>query len=499
MQHVPFCFSGFVALEPKLFSFNNPKGACVQCNGLGYLSDMENMDENVSEVQSDHFETEDMEDIFERNKCSVCQGSRLNSFALNVKIQDKNIAELSAMSMEELNQFCTNLKFQKYQVVADKILSKIQKDLNFFLKIGLGYLSLGRSIRTLAGGEAQRIRLMSQISSPLIGILYVLDEPSIGLHPIDHGRLLEILFQLRDRGNTVLMVEHDERTIRCADHLIDMGPEAGRLGGEIIAEGSVKKIMQSAGSITGAYLSGKRKIPVPIRRRSVGKKVLEIKSATGNNLQKINVKIPLGCLVGVTGVSGSGKSTLIMDTLYKALLMKLYDNHSVQPAPFEKITGVDFLDKVVAVNQKPIGRTPRSIPATYIGIMTGIRRLMSLVPESRMCGYTAGDFSFNIKGGRCEYCLGTGQVKQEMLFLPSAVLNCDICQGRRYSEEILNIRYKRKNIHDILSMDVSLACQFFENHRFIKGPLELLKEVGLGYLTLGQSSVTLSGGEAQRN
>ena len=494
----PICFSGFPALEPKLFSFNNPKGACVQCNGLGYLSDMEGRDENVSEVQSDHFETEDVEDIFERKKCSVCQGRRLNPFALNVKIKDRNIAELSTMSIEELNQFCTKLKFQKYQIVADKILSKIQKDLNFFLKIGLGYLSLDRPIRTLAGGEAQRIRLMSQISSPLIGVLYVLDEPSIGLHPMDHNRLLEILFQLRDRGNTVLMVEHDERTIRCADHLIDMGPEAGCLGGQIVAEGSVKKIMQFAGSITGAYLSGKRKIPVPIRRRSVGKKVLEIKSATGNNLQKINVKIPLGCLVGVTGVSGSGKSTLIMDTLYKALLMKLYDNHSVQPAPFEEITGLDFLDKMVAVNQKPIGRTPRSIPATYIGIMTGIRRLMSLVPESRMCGYTTGDFSFNIKGGRCEYCLGTGQVKQEMLFLPSAVLNCDICQGCRYSEEILNIRYKRKNIHDILSMDVSLACQFFENHSFIKGPLELLKEVGLGYLTLGQSSVTLSGGEAQR-
>lgn len=494
----PICFSGFVALEPKLFSFNNPKGACEECNGLGYLSDMEDRDGDMSEEQSDDFEAEAPEDVFEKKKCSVCQGTRLNSFALNVKIKNKNIAELSSMSMEELNRFCAGLKFKKYQVVADKILDKIQQDLNFFLKIGLSYLSLDRPIRTLSGGEAQRIRLMSQISSPLIGVLYILDEPSIGLHPVDHDKLLEILFQLRNRGNTVLMVEHDEKTIRCADHLIDMGPEAGCLGGQVIAEGNVKKIMQSSGSITGSYLSGEKNIPVPAVRRSIGKKSVEIKAATGNNLKKINVQIPLGCLVGVTGVSGSGKSTLVMDTLYKALLVELYHNNSVQPAPFEKIVGLNFLDKVVAVNQKPIGRTPRSIPATYIGVMTRIRQLMSLVPESRMSGYTPGDFSFNIKGGRCEHCLGTGQIKQEMLFLPSATLSCDICQGRRYSEEILNIRYKGKNIHDILSMDVATACKFFENHTFIKGPLELLKEVGLSYLTLGQSSVTLSGGEAQR-
>ena len=493
----PVCFSGFVALEPKLFSFNNPKGACVQCNGLGYVSDEHINEDDVSEEQSD-FETEDVEDIFERKKCSVCQGTRLNSFALNVRIKNKNIAELSSMSMEELSRFCASLKFKKYQLVADKILNKIQQDLEFFSKIGLPYLSLNRSIRTLSGGEAQRIRLMSQISSPLIGVLYILDEPSIGLHPVDHDRLLEILFQLRDRGNTVLMVEHDEKTIRCADHLIDMGPEAGCLGGQVVIEGSVKKVMQSFKSITGTYLSGKRKIPVPAVRRSISKKSLEIKAATGNNLKNINVQIPLGCLVGVTGVSGSGKSTLVMDTIYKALLVELYRNNSVQPAAFKKIKGVNFLDKVVAVNQKPIGRTPRSIPATYIGVMTRIRQLMSLVPESRMSGYTPGDFSFNIKGGRCEHCLGTGQIKQEMLFLPSAVLSCDMCQGRRYSEEILNIRYKGKNIYDILSMDVATACKFFENHSFIKEPLELLKEVGLSYLTLGQSSVTLSGGEAQR-
>ena len=493
----PVCFSGFVALEPKLFSFNNPKGACVQCNGLGYLSDEHINKDDVSEEQSD-FEMEDVEDVFERKKCSICQGTRLNSFALNVKVKNKNIAELSSMSVEELNRFCAGLKFKKYQLVADKILDKIQQDLEFFSKIGLSYLSLDRSIRTLSGGEAQRIRLMSQISSPLIGVLYILDEPSIGLHPVDHNRLLEILFQLRDRGNTILMVEHDEKTIRCADYLIDMGPEAGCLGGQVVTEGSVKKVMQSFKSITGSYLSGKRKIPVPAVRHSISKKLLEIKAATGNNLKKVNVQIPLGCLVGVTGVSGSGKSTLVMDTLYKALLVKLYRNHSIQPAAFKKITGLHFLDKVAAVNQKPIGRTPRSIPATYIGVMTRIRQLMSLVPESRMSGYTPGDFSFNIKGGRCEHCLGTGQIKQEMLFLPSAILSCDLCQGRRYSEEILNIRYKGKNIYDILSMDVATACKFFENHSFIKNPLELLKEVGLGYLTLGQSSVTLSGGEAQR-
>ena len=339
---------------------------------------------------------------------------------------------------------------------------------------------------------------MSQISSPLIGALYVLDEPSIGLHPRDHERLLNILFRIRDRGNTVLMVEHDEKTIRSAEHLIDMGPLAGRKGGYITAEGSLKDIMKFSKSLTGQYLSGKKKIPVPGKKKISGNKILEIKGAEGNNLQKVNVKIPLSCLVGVTGVSGSGKSTLIMDTLYKALLKNLNRTGFTEPHPYKEIKGLKFLDKATAVNQKPIGRTPRSVPATYVGIMSCIRALMAGTPSARVRGYTPGDFSFNIKGGRCENCLGTGQIKQEMLFLPSAVLPCDICQGSRYSDDILNILYKGKNINDILNMEVSTARRFFAHHFLMNRQLQLLEEVGLGYLTLGQSSMTLSGGEAQR-
>lgn len=489
----PVCLTGFPELEPKLFSFNNPKGACRECNGLGYLEeDIE--EEIINEDKSVILEKEDVLKI-----CSHCKGTRLQPFALNVRIKNKNIAELSSLSIDRLYTFCSRLSFpSQYKVVADKILKKINSDLDFLSKMGLGYLSLNRSIRTLSGGEAQRIRLMSQISSPLIGVLYVLDEPSIGLHPKDHGRLLDILFRIRDRGNTVLMVEHDEKTIRSAEHLIDLGPLAGKKGGHIIAEGCVQDIMKSPNSITGHYLSGRKKVPLPDKRKVNTGKALEIRGATGNNLKKINVKIPLSCLVGVTGVSGSGKSTLIMDTLYRALLKQLNRYSFIEPCAYQEIKGLHYLDKVVAINQKPIGRTPRSVPATYVGIMSSIRSLMSQIPASRIRGYTAGDFSFNIKGGRCEHCSGTGQIKQEMLFLPSAVLPCDICQGRRYSNEVLNVLYKGKNINDILNMDISTAQRFFTHHTLIQHRLSLLEQVGLGYLTLGQNSMTLSGGEAQR-
>ena len=492
----PICFSECKTLEPKLFSFNNPKGACPQCKGLGCSP--AGFTENSSRHLPLPEEYEDAEEL-ENKECSSCQGLRLNAFALSVKIQNKNIAELAGMNVEDLSLFCRQLKFKKHQFIADAILNKIQENLSFLLNIGLGYLSLDRSIRTVSGGEAQRIRLMSQISSPLIGVLYILDEPSIGLHPRDQDKLLKILFQLRDRGNTVLMVEHDETTILSADHLIDLGPKAGSAGGKVTAVGNFKEILKSPDSITGAYLSGKKTIPVPTARKKPGrKKILEIKGAEGHNLKKINVQIPLGCLTGITGVSGSGKSTLIIDTLYKALQARLYKNTSVKPAPFNDITGVEFLNRVKAVNQKPIGKTPRSIPATYTGVMTKIRALMALTPAARMRGCQPGDFSFNIKGGRCEHCLGAGQIKQEMLFLPSTVIVCDMCQGRRYGQDILNIKYKGKNIHEILSMNISSACRFFKNHIFIQRPLQLMEEVGLGYLTLGQSSVSLSGGEAQR-
>ncbi len=504
----PVCLTGFPELDPKLFSFNNPKGACPRCNGLGYLReeweapaedwvDGENRAETADTTDKGDDISED--GSIPAQVCPGCKGTRLQPSALSVKIKDKNISELSSFSMEQLSRFCTGLKFpSRYKIVADKILEKINYDLSFMKKIGLGYLSLSRPIRTLSGGEAQRIRLMSQISSPLIGVLYVLDEPSIGLHPRDHERLLNILFHIRDGGNTILMVEHDEKTIRSAEHIIDLGPLAGKQGGRIVAEGSVKDIMQSSKSITGHYLSGTKKIPLPDKRKTSNGKMLEIRGASGNNLQKVNVKIPLSCLVGVTGVSGSGKSTLIMDTLYKALLRQLSRYSFTEPCAYTEINGVEFLDRVVAVNQKPIGRTPRSVPATYVGIMSFIRSLMAQLPSARIRGYTPGDFSFNIKGGRCECCSGTGQIKQEMLFLPSAVLPCDICQGRRYSDEILEILYKGKNIDNILNMNVSTARRFFTHHFLICRQLQLLEQVGLGYLTLGQNSMTLSGGEAQR-
>ena len=396
-------------------------------------------------------------------------------------------------------RFLITLKFPKQlQLVADKILEKILFDLKALKKIGLGYLSLNRPIYTLSGGEAQRIRLVSQISSPLIGVLYILDEPSIGLHPQDHHRLLQMLENIKNRGNTVLMVEHDEKTIRTAEHLIDLGPLAGSQGGQVIAQGSLQEIMNSSHSLTGAYLSGKKTIPIPKKRKKKNQQILEIKGAQGNNLKKIQAQIPLSCLVGVTGVSGSGKSTLIIDTLYKALFKELHPHTNTTPLPYQSITGLEYLDKVIMVNQKPIGKTSRSTPATYVGVMSSIRALMSRTPAARMQGCTPGDFSFNIKGGRCENCLGTGQIKQELLLLPSSVFPCDMCQGRRYSNDILGITYKGKNIHEILNMDISTAHLFFQNHPIIQSQLQLLEEVGLGYLSLGQSSTTLSGGESQR-
>ena len=496
----PVCQTGAPPQEPKMFSFNNPKGACPQCKGLGYRIDTSDFYE-TSEFDTTPYENLELseEETGDTPPCPACAGTRLNPFALNVKIKGKNIADLSALSIEQLSKFCVGLTFPKEdKMIADKILEKIKRDLEFLKKMGVGYLSLSRSIRTLSGGEAQRIRLMSQISSPLIGVLYVLDEPSIGLHPKDHNRLLNILFRIRDRGNTVLMVEHDEKTIRSAEHIIDLGPRAGTEGGRIVAEGSLKEVIKSPRSLTGSYLSGQKKIPIPTKRKKANGKALEIKGAMGHNLKKINVKIPLSLLVGVTGVSGSGKSTLIIDTLYKALLKNLNKAVSSEPCPYKTIKGLNFLDKVTAVNQKPIGRTPRSVPATYVGVMSAIRSLMALIPSARARGYTPGDFSFNIKGGRCENCSGKGQIKQEMLFLPSAVLPCDICQGQRYSDEILNILYKGKNIYEILNMDITSALKFFAHHPLIQNQLKLLEEVGLGYLTLGQSSVTLSGGEAQR-
>ena len=474
----PICFFSALEVEPKLFSFNSPKGACPQCNGLGYDED---------------------EELFFSKICSSCKGQRLRPEALSVVIKNKNIQELSSMDLEELEIFLKKLRFpSKYKVIAHNIIQKILYDLDVLKKIGVSYLSLSRATRTLSGGEAQRIRLASQISSVLRGVLYILDEPSIGLHPADSDVFLKMIQKLKDRDNTVLIVEHDETTIRTADHIVDIGPGAGRQGGRLVAQGSLRDIVTSKKSLTGDYLARRKKIMTPPQRRKKIQHWLEVLGAKGNNLKNVHLKLPLKTFICVTGVSGSGKSSLIVDTLYKALLKKIYKDHSCQPLSFEKILGYEFIDKVILVDQKPIGRTSRSVPATYVGVMSLIRQFMALLPQSRVRGYTSSHFSFNVKGGRCDYCEGAGQIVQEMHFLSDAVIPCENCQGKRYSADVLNIFYKEKNIADILQMTIREAVRFFKDHPKIYRHLKSLDDVGLSYLTLGQSSVTLSGGEAQR-
>jgi excinuclease ABC subunit A len=505
-------------LEPRLFSFNNPRGACPTCNGLGILD----LEEVVSEVvhgkadearrinkvsyvfkkQKLSAEEEDDEntglDEYSVTVCPECEGQRLNETARNVLIDGKNIVQISDLPSEDLMTWMQGLAFiQKQKIIAEKILLQIIFRLTYLTRVGAGYLSLSRPTRTLSGGEAQRIRLATQVGSGLVGVLYVLDEPSIGLHPRDHHRLLGIIQEVRDRGNTVLMVEHDEETIRMADHLIDIGPRAGRLGGVILAEGAPSVLAENPESLTGQYLSGVKKIALPTSRRQGSGKAIILKGATGHNLQNVTLKIPLGTLCGITGVSGSGKSTLIIDTLYR-ILAREFNGSSLRPAPYEKIAGLENLDKVIEINQRPIGRTPRSVPATYVQVFPMIRDLYAAMPESKIRGYKPGHFSFNVKGGRCENCQGGGQIRIEMHFLSDVFVTCEACQGRRYSREILNIKFKEKSIADVLAMSVEEALDFFKNHRHIHRKLETLHRVGLDYMTLGQSSTTLSGGEAQR-
>lgn len=478
-------------LEPRLFSFNSPKGACPTCNGIGNL--------NVSDEESDIGSEEGEEvDEYALLICPDCYGTRLNESARNVLIDKKNISDVSDISASLLAQWLKDLKLNtKEKAIGEKIIEQIVGRLTYLDRVGAGYLSLNRTTRTLSGGEAQRIRLASQVGSGLVGVLYVLDEPSIGLHPRDHHRLLEMIQEIRDRGNTILMVEHDEETIRTADHLIDVGPRAGRLGGQILAEGTPEEVFQVPESLTGQYLSGKRTVPVPQQRREGNGHFLKLNKASGNNLKNVDLKIPLGCFVGVTGVSGSGKSTLIIDTLYRHLAKEL-NKASIQPAPFESFEGIEHLDKVIEINQKPIGRTPRSVPATYVGLFPLIRDLYARLPEAKIRGFKPGHFSFNVKGGRCETCQGAGQIKIEMHFLSNVFVPCESCQTRRYNREILNVKFRGKSIADVLEMTVEEALEFFQNHRLIKRKLETLHEVGLDYITLGQSSTTLSGGEAQR-
>lgn len=566
--------SGFtiVDLEPRLFSFNNPQGACPDCTGLGFrqyvdpalvipdenksiregaiapwasrsgdmfmwydaalktlirtvkldldkpwkaLSDetkkavlygyknfegvIPNMERRYLETSSDWMR-EEISKYQATSPCETCGGARLKPEALAVKVGSKNISEATNTSIEKalvwfkgLNE---SLSPQKQEIAA-RILKEIIERLTFLNNVGLGYLALDRMSGTLSGGESQRIRLASQIGSGLTGVLYVLDEPSIGLHQRDNDQLLATLTRLRDLGNTVIVVEHDEDAIRMADYVIDMGPEAGRHGGYIVAEGTPEQIIQNPLSATGQFLSGMRKIIVPKTRRTGNGHMLSITGARANNLKNVNVDIPLGTFTCVTGVSGGGKSSLVIETLYKGLNQLI--NKSKEPAgPYEKIKGMGYIDKIIDIDQSPIGRTPRSNPATYTGMFTTIRDWFAGLPESQERGYKPGRFSFNVKGGRCEACGGDGVLKIEMHFLPDVYVQCDTCKGKRYNRETLEVKYKDKSIADVLDMTVDEAAEFFQNIPAIRDKCELLQRVGLGYISLGQSAVTLSGGEAQR-
>lgn len=491
----PICAYSFPDPEPRMFSFNNPRGACETCAGMGIIGYEESVFESAPENAVD--DGEDEIEV-EYKTCPKCKGERLKESSLSFLFEGKNIASLSRLSAEELSEFFTDIKLgTRDTLIAEKIIKQICDRLSYMIRVGTGYLSLERQTRTLSGGEVQRIRLATQVGSALVGVLYVLDEPSIGLHPRDHERLLEIIKELRDRGNTVILVEHDEDTIRAADYVIDIGPRAGRLGGEVIATGTPAQIAKNKNSLTGQYLSHKMSVKMPKERRKGNGLKLTIKGATGNNLKNVNLTIPLGTFCGVTGVSGSGKSTLIIDTLYKVLSQKL-NRSPVNPSPYEKIEGIENIDRIIQINQKPIGRTPRSTPSTYVGLFSTIRDLFANLNESKIRGYKPGQFSFNVKGGRCATCEGGGMVRVKMHFLSDVYVLCDTCGGARYNPETRSIKYKDKSIADVLRMTVDEAMGFFKHHSVIHRKLETLHRTGLDYLQLGQSSTTLSGGEAQR-
>ncbi len=584
----PHCGYSIPELEPRLFSFNNPAGACPTCDGLGiqqyfdeqrviqnpsislasgavkgwdrrhfyyyqmllslakhydfdietpyeqlpehirhvlmhgsgkediafqYVNDrgdtvtrkhpfegiLNNMARRYKETESLAVREELAKNISNR-PCADCGGSRLRPEARHVYIGETNLPQISEKSIGESLEFfhALSLTGQKAQI-AEKILKEIRERLQFLVNVGLNYLSLSRSAETLSGGEAQRIRLASQIGAGLVGVMYVLDEPSIGLHQRDNERLLDTLIHLRNLGNTVIVVEHDEDAIRAADHIIDIGPGAGVHGGQVIAEGNAAQIMANPQSITGRYLSGVEKIEIPHQRTKIDKKkILQLKGATGNNLKAVDLRIPVGLFTCITGVSGSGKSTLINDTLFPLAQNALNRADKTDFAPYKSIEGLEHFDKVIDIDQSPIGRTPRSNPATYTGLFTPIRELFAGVPEARARGYNPGRFSFNVRGGRCEACQGDGVIKVEMHFLPDVYVPCDQCKGKRYNRETLEIRYKGKTIHQVLDMTVEEAREFFDAIPMIARKLQTLMDVGLSYIRLGQSSTTLSGGEAQR-
>jgi excinuclease ABC subunit A len=457
---------------------------------------LNNLERRWRESDSDQVR-EELEKYMNVMPCPTCNGARLKKEVLFVRVAGRNICEVTALSIKDALTFFDSISLtEKEAEIARRILKEIRERLQFLVNVGLDYLSLDRTAGTLSGGEGQRIRLATQIGSSLVGVLYILDEPSIGLHQRDNARLLQTLKHLRDIGNTVLVVEHDEETIMEADHVIDMGPGAGVHGGEVVAQGTPAEIMAHPLSLTGKYLSGELTIAVPLKRR-IPEKFLTITGASENNLKDVAVSIPLGVMTCVTGVSGSGKSTLVIDTLYKVLCQRLYRSREKAGA-VKDISGLDLLDKVINIDQSPIGRTPRSNPATYTGLFTDVRDLFAQLPESKVRGYKPGRYSFNVKGGRCEACSGDGTIKIEMHFLPDVYVQCEVCKGARYNRETLEVRYKGKSIAEVLDMTVSQAVQFMENIPRIRNKLRTLEEVGLGYIKLGQSATTLSGGEAQR-
>lgn len=476
------CGISYPEIAPRIFSFNSPHGACPECSGLGV-------------ERPKGFEYEEW--FVSNLPCKTCGGTRLRKESLFIKIGGISIADVTKMSIKKSLTFLNDLILkEKETFIAERILKEIKERLGFLMNVGLDYLTLDRAAATLSAGEAQRIRLATQIGSSLIGVLYILDEPSIGLHQRDNIRLLDTLCRLRDIGNTVIVVEHDEETIKKADYLIDMGPGAGIHGGEIVASGNIQDIITTEDSLTGMYLKGELSIPVPNRRRKP-KGYLRILGPEENNLKGEDIAIPTGIFTCITGVSGSGKSTLIFEILYKSLAQIFYRS-SERPGKHKGISGMELIDKVLDIDQSPIGRTPRSNSATYTGLFSHIRSLFAQTPEARMRGYKIGRFSFNLKGGRCEACEGDGLIKIAMHFLPDVYVTCDICKGKRYNRETLDIKYKGKNIAEVLGMTVAEASAFFENIPPIKERLETLNSIGLGYITLGQSATTLSGGEAQR-
>lgn len=476
------CGVSYPEVTPRVFSFNSPHGACPACDGIGYAVSPGNEEE---------------EDFTLLEPCETCHGARLRPESLSIKLAKKSIAEVTTLSVRAAADFFLSLKFTDRElVIAHRILKEIRERLGFLVNVGLDYLTLDRAAATLSGGEGQRIRLATQIGSGLVGVLYILDEPSIGLHQRDNRRLLQTLLRLRDLGNTVVVVEHDAETMQAADHLLDMGPGAGSQGGHVIAQGTPQQIMADPNSLTGQYLRGIQTVSVPQRQRKP-RGTLSVIGAEKHNLKNVTARIPLGLFTCVTGVSGSGKSTLVLEVLFHSLSQLLY-HKKPKIDGCKDLRGVDALDKVIDIDQSPIGRTPRSNPATYTGLFGYIRDLYSNLPESRVRGYKPGRYSFNVKGGRCEACQGDGLIKIEMHFLPDVYVTCEVCKGQRYNRETLEIHHKGKSIADVLNMTVDDALEFFEHIPLIKTKLQTLHDVGLHYVKLGQSATTLSGGEAQR-